>query len=258
MNVNNLSMAPYRAQRITELLAERDDHTVDSMMKMHYDLYSKQAEQFITLLKPLLPDNEKGRLLQEWDLRYVSGSRAAALFENIYREIGKIVFGELNFGADILEYLVTETILFHDYYWNFDRVILNEESVWLKGKKRQEILVQAVERGLAAETEPYGLDRKIILKNLFFGGRLPKFLGFDYGPVELIGGRATISISQIFKSGGREATFSPTYRFITDFQENMIHSVLAGGPSDRRFSRWYTSGIKDWLAGNYRVLKPVQ
>ncbi|HOL16756.1 MAG TPA: penicillin acylase family protein [Bacillota bacterium] len=255
MKVNNLSMAPYRSMRISQLLAARDDHTVETMKQMHYDIYSLQAERYMELLLPLLPDNEKGRLLKEWDLRYSSDSRAATLFENIYREIGKAVFGELNFGPEVLEYLVEETILFHDYYWNFDRVIFNENSAWYKGKKREEILKQAVERGLAADPEPYGAGRKIMLKNLFFGGRLPKFLGFDYGPVELIGGRATISISQIYKSNGREATFSPTYRFITDFQEECIHSVLAGGPSDRRFSRWYSSGIRDWVDGNYHTLK---
>lgn len=256
INATNLAMAPYRTGRIAELLAARDDHSVESMKRMHYDLYSKQAEQFMAVLQPLLPDNEKGRLLREWDLCYDSDSLAATLFERIYREMGRIVFGELNFGAAVFEYLVTETILFHDYYWNYDRVMLSEDSAWFKGKKRQEIMAQAVKRGLAAAPDPYGSGRKIMLKNLFFGGRLPQFLGFDYGPVELAGGRATISISQIFKSAGREATFSPTYKFITDFQEEAIHSTMAGGPSDRRFSRWYTSGIKDWLAGNYRVLKP--
>jgi penicillin G amidase len=94
-----------------------------------------------------------------------------------------------------------------------------------------------------------------MMKNILLGGRLPRFFGFDYGPLELIGGRTTISISQIFKTGERVATFSPTYRFITDFSENKIYSVLAGGPSDRRFSGFYTSGIKGWLKGIYNELE---
>ncbi len=254
--VTNLPMAPYRAQRITELLSARDDHTVESMQQMHYDLYSKQAELFMEKIRPLLPDSEYGRLLKEWDLRYDSASLAPSLFENIYRELTENVFGALGFGPDVLEYLVTETILFHDFYGNFDRVMLSEESVWFRGISGQDLLNNAVEKGLAILAEPYGQDRKIMMKHLLLGGRMPKFLGFDYGPVELIGCRATIPQGQIFKSFGRLATFSPSYKFVTDFQEEAIHSAMAGGPTDRRFSRWYTSGIQDWMAGKYRVMKP--
>jgi len=96
----------------------------------------------------------------------------------------------------------------------------------------------------------------VMMNNLMFAGRLPKFLGFDYGPIEIIGNRATIPQGQIFTTlGGRKATFSPTFKFTTDFRENCIHSTMAGGPSDRRFSKWYTSGISDWIAGRYRVMK---
>jgi penicillin amidase len=34
-----------------------------------------------------------------------------------------------------------------------------------------------------------------------------------------------------------------------------LHTTLAGGPSDRRFSKWYTSDIENWLLGKYKVLK---
>jgi penicillin G amidase len=118
-----------------------------------------------------------------------------------------------------------------------------------------DIISKAIDKALAVKAEPYGQGRVIMMKNILLGGRLPRFFGFDYGPLELIGGRTTISISQIFKTGERVATFSPTYRFITDFSENKIHSVLAGGPSDRRFSGFYTSGIKGWLKGIYNELE---
>jgi penicillin G amidase len=90
-----------------------------------------------------------------------------------------------------------------------------------------------------------------------FAGRLPKLLGFDYGPIEIIGNRATIPQGQIFQTlGGRQGTFSPTFKFVTDFAEECIHSTMAGGPSDRRFSPWYASGVEDWLAGRYHRNAP--
>lgn len=59
------------------------------------------------------------------------------------------------------------------------------------------------------------MTRKV-MNNIMFAGRLPKWLGFDYGPIEIIGGRATIPQDQIFKTAGRKATFSPTFKFVTD------------------------------------------
>jgi penicillin amidase len=35
-----------------------------------------------------------------------------------------------------------------------------------------------------------------------------------------------------------------------------MHTVLAGGVSDRRFSRWYTSDLRRWLRGEYKRLAP--
>lgn len=55
---------------------------------------------------------------------------------------------------------------------------------------------------------------------------------------------------------GRRITFAPTYRMITDFSEDGLHTALAGGPSDRRFSPWYVSGLERWLSGRYKTLRP--
>lgn len=252
--VTNIAMAPYRTRRISELLEARDDHSVESMKRMQYDIYSKQAEDFMRVIRPLLPDTENGTILREWDLRYSSDSAAPFLFERVYSELIALVFGELNFGREVLDYLVHETILMHDYYYHFDRVLLSPDSAWFNGRDRDDLFREALARALDVAPEPFGRGRKIMMRNLFFGGRLPRFLGFDYGPIELIGGRTTVSLSQIFKSAGRTATFSPTYRFITDFAEEKIHSVMAGGPSDRRFSGLYTSGVKGWLSGKYNEL----
>lgn len=255
VNVSNLPMASYRAERITEMLKARDDHTIDSMKEMQYDLRSKQAEKFMEKIIPLLPTNEHGQLLREWELEYDSDSLAPTLFESIYEKLAKRIFGTLGLGSEAFNYFLTDTILFHDFYGNFDRVMLSDHSEWFGGKTGEEILKESIEEGLQVSPEPYGKNQKIMMKNLLLGGRLPRFMGFDYGPIELIGSRATIPQGQIFKSFGRLATYSPSYKFITDFKEEEIHSATAGGPSDRRFSRWYISGIKDWLKGKYRRMK---
>jgi penicillin amidase len=40
-----------------------------------------------------------------------------------------------------------------------------------------------------------------------------------------------------------------------DFAKEEFFSAMAGGPSERRFSKWYASGLKDWIKGKYKTLK---
>jgi penicillin amidase len=94
-----------------------------------------------------------------------------------------------------------------------------------------------------------------MMKHLLFGGVLPRFLGFDRGPIVLEGCRATVVQGAIYRSGGRETTFAPSYRFIADLSQKTAHTALAGGPSDRRFSPYYTSDLSRWRRGEYKVLE---
>jgi penicillin amidase len=93
---------------------------------------------------------------------------------------------------------------------------------------------------------------------MFFGGKLPRFLGFDGGPIPIRGGRATPHQGQIYESGGRLTSFTPSVRLVADMSSPTLHSALCGGPSDRRFSKWYKSGVDGWVAGSLKVRKPPE
>lgn len=251
----NLCMGPYRADRIVQLLEAGSELDVAYMKDMQYDLYSLQAERLMKIIVPLLPDTANGRILKAWDLRYHTDSTGAMLFESVYRAIIDVVFGDHGFGVDVVDHIFAETSLFNDYYANFDRILENRSSAWFDGETRAALFKKGIETGLSVEPAPYGKTRSIILAHLLFGGQLPGFLGFDYGPLTLPGCRATIPQGQIFNNAGRLTTFSPTYRFITDLATDEIHTNLAGGPSDRRFSNWYVNDLKNWYEGNYKVLR---
>jgi penicillin amidase len=252
--LQNLPMNNHRADRISELLARKSDHTVADMKAMHYDLFSKQAEQFMPLIRPLLPDTPNGKILKDWDLNYNAESLGATLFESVYYELVKYVFGDLGMGREVMEHLIGETILFHDFYEHFDRVLLKDQALWFDGRTRDEVYGTALERGLGIEPRPYGRTRTVLMKNLVYGDIQPEF---NYGPIELPGCRATIPQGQIFKTtGGRVATFSPTYRFITELEKDALHSNHAGGPSEKPDSKWYSSGVEGWLKGVYSWLEP--
>ncbi|OQX94825.1 hypothetical protein B6I21_08600, partial [candidate division KSB1 bacterium 4572_119] len=133
-NPINMPMGRYRADRITNLLANGDNFTIDDMYKMHYDVYSLQAEYFMKILKPLLPDTPQGKILREWDLKYTADSKGAFLFENFYTALYREVFGKADFGEQVIEFLQKECGTFIDFYENFDRILLSKRSSWFGGR----------------------------------------------------------------------------------------------------------------------------
>ncbi len=248
-------MAPYRAELIRRRLEEKDKLNVDDMKRIHYDRYSLQAEKFMATIKPLLPDTPNGCTLRDWDMCYTTDSSGATLFENVYLALVKLVFGEMGFGKEIMSQAMEKTTLFPMLHGNFDAVLLKEESVWFGDQSRADLFKEAIQRGLAAPALRHGQTRRIFINNQFFGGKLPRFLGFDY-EFEHIGSRATIPQSQIYESAGRDSSFAATFRMICDFAKAEMHTNMSGGASGQRFSPYYKSGMKEWLQGIYQVLKP--
>ncbi|GAH88084.1 unnamed protein product, partial [marine sediment metagenome] len=177
-------------------------------------------------------------------------------FERFYTALLRKVFGEGGMGEAVVDFLGDEAAIFVDSYDNFDRVLLSPASAWFSGMSREEVFRQVARESLSVPVRAWGSTRKLVLSHILFGGKLPRFLGFDRGPITLIGGRATIHQGQIYRNAGRLTSFAPSQRLVTDMAEERMHTNLAGGPSDRRFSRWYCSDLKNWRAGRYKALEP--
>lgn len=253
-NPINICMGRYRSDRIIQLLETGDKLDVEYMKNMHFDMYSLQAERLMKIIAPLLPDTENGRILKTWNLCYESDSKGAMLYESVYRSIIDVIFGDLGFGREVVDYIFKETSLFNDYYLNLDRILESKTSPWFENKDRDVLFTKGIAHGLKVDAVPYGQTHKITMTHILFGGKLPRILGFDYGPMALPGALSTICQGQIFRSAGRLTTFSPVFRMISDMSDDALHTNLAGGPSDRRFSKYYTSDMKNWYEGNYKTL----
>jgi len=257
----NLCQGSYRAERIAELIAAKPRLSPADMQQMQTDLLSPQARRFMSVLRPLLPDTATGKLLADWDLRYDTRSRGATLFEALYRALLREVFGRGLFGLATWEAFVSSTNLVGVYFQVFDEALLGTDEIWFGGQHRCELFRRVAEQSLAMpveSVEPWGHERKVMMHNLFFGGKLPPLIGrlagADYGPIELAGGRATIVQGQIFLTHGRLTSFAPSYRSVTDLGVDQVHTVLAGGPSGRMLSGLYTTDIKRWLNFEYKTL----
>ena len=257
-NPITLPMAPYRAERIKERIEEKigreEKFDIEYMKSIQYDLYSKEAERFMEMIRPLLPDTEKGKILKEWDCRYDLDSMGATLFEAVYMALIKLVFGENGLGREIIDFLIDETSLFIGFFYTFDSVLFKTESAWYNGTSREEWLSRAIEEGLRVDAVPYGSTRRLIMRHLLFGGKLPSWLGFDLGPFPLPGSRATVPQAQISSGKSKITAAGVSYRFITDMSTTELHTNLPGGPTDRRFSGLYKNDVSNWLKGKYKII----
>ena len=250
----DICMGAYRADRIASLIASTEKVSIDFQKSIHYDTYSLQAELFMEVLRPLIPATKNGHVLKEWDLHYSTESKGAYLFEMFYRELYSRVFGKV-LGEDVHAFLLDETGIYTDFYANFDRILLSEGSRWFEGKTRETIYREALEAIEGIMVRTWGEFNSMTLEHLILGSRLPRFMGFDRGPYPLRGGRATVHQGQLYRSAGRTTSFAPSVRFITDMGSSTIHTNMAGGVSDRRFSKLYNSDFENWETGVYRETK---
>lgn len=242
----------YRRDRIEELLNSKPSLTLNEVQAFQYDVLSPQARRLLPFLLPHVPPGPEREMLESWDLRYTPESKAATLFEHMYRAVLIEVFGEGGLGRAWMQYLIDETPLLVLLFGFFDDVLCREDSLWLPAERRDEILAQGVRAGLDQPIEPWGRTNAIVFQNIFFGGRLPRFLGFDIGPHPLPGGRATVHQGSKLRYAGRTTSFGPCYHFVTDLSIDESWTNLPGGPSESRFSRRYATDLPRWRRGEYK------
>ena len=262
----NMPMGDYRARRIAELIEQTEQHDCRISQQIQMDVYSIQAEQFLNVLLPLLEEMEEQSsaylVLKNWNREYDLESLGASLFEDFYAALRMEVFGhsEAGLGQFVLRHLSSQTGVFIDFYQNFDKILLNTDSAWYKQADNKQPTQQAafVQAFTIAKQQyralPWKAVNSVAFKNLLFQGKLPEFMGFDSPPIPIIGGRATPHQGQLYTSAGRQTSFGPSIRMVTDMSEPTLYTCLAGGPSDNRFSPWYSNEMEAWQQGIYKPL----
>ncbi|MGY4398112.1 penicillin amidase [Sphingomonas sp. UYAg733] len=82
---------PYRYDRIAQVLASQDKHSLADSVALQHDTLSTPARQFLDLLPKRPSSGAKAamEMLRGWDARIAADSGAAALFEMTWRELGK-------------------------------------------------------------------------------------------------------------------------------------------------------------------------
>ena len=82
---------PYRYERIVDVLSHQDRHSLADSVTLHHDTLSTPAKQLLALLpeRPLPAAQAAVAMLRQWDARLDANSGAAALFEILWRDLGR-------------------------------------------------------------------------------------------------------------------------------------------------------------------------
>ncbi len=243
----NLPLTAYRTERMAQLIKQKGRLSLEDLRCVQNDLYSLQAERIMKLVAPHLPDTESGRVLREWNFFYDPESQGAYLFEKLYEALIDEILRQLPALRTVarLRPIDLET------FACFDAVLLARGSAWFADRSREDCIRAAVERAFArgprAGPRPWKIANSLTLTHTLFR-RMFGLSAFASFSLAIPGGRATVRGGLV---GGAEAGLLPVYRLLVDLAVPGILRALAGGPSDRRFSRWYKSDLAPWAAGEF-------
>lgn len=279
----NLPMADYRYERIKSVLEREKKLSLLESKTLQSDLFSHQAKYYLEILKENIPDTPSGRILKEWDMQYHPDSKGAFLFEKFLATTYKNIFGKI-FESKTWEFISLETTIVADFYGVFDRVLLTprtedlcwyprlnlntklsddktkEEILKLIVSERDELIFNSLKETLKsypiAKLITWGKQNSFSFNHLLFGEELPSWLPWNKGPYALPGCRATICQGNLYRDRGRQSSYAPSYRMVTDLKSEGIYTALPGGPSDRFYKKTYSSDISNWLNFNYKTLLP--
>ncbi len=144
----NACTGPYRAERIREVLSEDRRFSIEDMKGLQLDVHSLQADRFVAKLgsgRDAMAHN--GSHLRNWDFEYRTDAVAPTVFEAFYLGLLNETFGGAGgFGALVWRHVLAHTAVFVNYFGNFDRILLSEDSVWFAGQTRAQLYERVREK----------------------------------------------------------------------------------------------------------------
>ncbi|HYP98127.1 MAG TPA: penicillin acylase family protein [Polyangiaceae bacterium] len=248
--------APYRFERINELLAQRRIHHPSTLLRIAYDTFDGSARRLLPIWAPLLPDHPLAHALVAWADEQADRS-LVSVFGKLYEELCYLLLEQDIPRADARRMREWSAVAL--YQDQLDRV-LSLESPELLSAAELEPLLRAAFDVAVAEHASHDVPVRTRFGHLVTRGRTPAFLGFDSAPVELPGSPVAPFQCRISPISGERLVYAPAFHLLMDMRQRGAWYNLPGGASESRFGPGYGKGIPDWLEGTMRPLgsSPLQ
>jgi penicillin amidase len=254
--------APFRADRIKELLAQTENHSVSSFQSLQRDIHSKKGEFFLPLIRQI--DGAEGKLkqahkiLENWDLQMDKGS-APALYATFMNFLPEEIFQD-----EMAEDFRSFDFFFRRKLAGTLRILSDPESVWFDNikteavEKREDVIESALLKAynrldwLHGSPANWDWSKMNAVRYQHPLGRFFLFRFFNLGTRPSSGNAFTVKVNYVTP---HKTTWSSSYRQIIDLADwdNSV-CVITSGQSGHFMSRFYDNQVSLWLNGEYHPM----
>jgi penicillin amidase len=271
--ISNLYEPHYRAQRIEDLLKQRNNFTADEIKLIQRDVYSLQAKEFCKYLFDAyasVKTVDKQELyfldqMKKWDyeLKYVSPHAAiysqfeVELYNNIYKEkMGENLFRD---------YLFVKNIPVR----NTSKLLAENKSWLFESLTRDFLLRKSFVDAINALKKRFGSDdinrwgwgniHEVLLKHPL--GSIPALSSIlNIGPFEIGGSGTTIACAEYSFYNSLEKTtydvfLGSSMRMIIDLADaKKYFTIIPTGQSGQPLHPNFSDQARRWLNGDYKTV----
>ncbi len=254
--------APFRANRVKELLLQTEKHSVSSLQSLQGDIYSQKGELFYPFIRQIAGAQGKLKqaldILQNWDLQMDSGNAPAlyATFMNF--------FPEEIFQDELLEDFRSFDFFFRRKMAGALRILSEPDSFWFDNKetpeieKRENVIKNALLRAynrldwLYGSPENWDWSKMNAIRYQHPLGRLFLFRFFNLGSRPSNGNAFTVKVNYLTP---HKTSWSASYRQIIDLSDwDKSVCVLSSGQSGHFMSRFYDNQVPLWIGGEFHPM----
>jgi penicillin amidase len=264
---------PYRAQRITELLAANPHVSLNDMRSIQSDVSSVPASllrPYLLATKPQNPRQEKAlKQVRDWDLRFTLESPAASIYQAWYGKLLDDVYGD-ELGEELMNAFRGTAI---NQTPRLIEMMADPRNPWFDDKRtpgkvetRDDIVQRAFGEAVAQLSQRLGddpaqwrwgkLHRAVFTHQPLGNSGIPLVTPtFNGGPVPVAGEVFTVSSAATAFRRPFVALFGTSQRLIVDLAD-MGRSLVVNstGQSGLLFHRHREDQIPLWQNHEYRPL----
>jgi len=260
-------MAPYRAQRIAELLAVRSHFSPADVAAMQLDQVAIEArhyrEALLRLQGPLQATDARAwalveRYFRHWDGRCDAHSESAAFFVLLRPALVAALYGD-ELGPDLEALMAISNLAYNatqetvrsgaSSFWDDVRTPVMETPahIWARALHAAEAQLAARQQGAAPLR--LGELRRLVFDHAFHGQPVLGAL-FDVGPMGVGGDDHTVSVMKAALDSPARPLYVSSYRVVmTPDDWRGCRGTNTLGQSGHRFSPYRSDQLADWLSG---------
>lgn len=268
-HISNVWAQPYRYERIYEVLAEKDDLTVEDMQALQMDAVNLRAEEFVPLFMDTLADAslskaERNALdsLAEWNYEDDKDLAQPLIFDRMIQKIEATLYDEL--PEEVMD-------LFSGRSQTTDTLLrLGDDSEWIK---EQGGLASLIENSLSEAVheleQTYGRNQSVwqwgkyhqvqFKHPLSSAGKFVASIFNKKQPMAVNGSDVTAMAAR--HNGEGLVNHGASWRFVIDLDDITTgYHIVGPGQSGHLLSPWYSDQTEDWVNGNFHetvITEPV-